>query len=1230
MLSPRGGGRARKLTDKAFEKLRDEFPWLERHPAMVNAGFCHTCNQTVQLTRDKLTYHNQNRVHTVGGVVKDDIEESIVDDVNVVTNYETVMYSQAEAVVVTSAQEVEEVVSVPVQYEVAAPHQSNNVISISNVHMQSSHQQVVDVSTMEATEITVEQLHNLAAGGTVHLQEVAVKDYGQQNNDMTLIDANQTVTTSFANNIVTTPIVKRAAIPSSGVKYTVKTFERWKEEFPWIERHPTESDLLVCRACQRSVQPKRDQIMRHGETKLHMEATELMYIHSRSVQQSTIDIKESDLHNVQFDVIRAANDDELSIGVINASLGGSSSAVAPPPGFSKVKSNAPPRILAELKMRLMSGHGHDVIWKSERTSFKAHKIVLSLFSPMLKNLMSQDSVESEIQTPDISCATVKSILCLFYTGTVVLKDHTLASEIESALTLLGCSGKVTIEKVENKLDLLPFFSERKRRAAPVSFKNKKKKGNKRGRKKVKTEAHEFDEMMENYLDQTHMEEIQDQDDMDYKPPAVTVIHETDTNDTKYFNKSEQNDEIVKIEVEDQIEEVEWKTNPDWYEDDIFDDKENDSPGEFDDLPEADVAVCTKTGRRLREKLCDSKYRYHLKGNRLGRAKGPLSLALKDDLFDDAPENLVGISVCPFCYGVFKTKKAHKIHVQTKHQDEKHKRPAKGPYYISETKYKCPTCNKEKDVLHLVWFVKHMRYCGKDDDKANAILGPKDKEVIPNTDELSRAVGQDEFVFVVNNQIRGKKIQVMCREIFGKVPNSIWGCRTCYEFFLTRADLDEHREKEHNGKLIHGPCYDEENKSFTCLYCKTVFKSKTIHLVTFIRHMKTCLIDNGEAGKVCEDDDEGLEDDTTEDVIDPWGIISKPFKVINQKSNWICESLFGKYVPVVYPCHVCYTPFPGEHEIKEHFATMHPNIENCVENGPQYDRNNDSFNCPVCHKDVCKGQKKTSLYFIHHYMKCLGTAHNVYKTCPKCNKTLGTYRSYSTHVQNNCRTEQFMCHICSMVVQSKQRLKNHVQYVHSDARPYMCPQCPKNFKRKMDLQLHEETHNTVLSFSCDECGKAFHRKKNLKTHMQTHVKDEDKPHACPYCPLRFVRKQVFTNHLATHGVLPSYDCNICSSQLKTREALRVHRKKVHNLTGPMPKQNNQNQPKEPELVNIEILPDVAANTVISDTDTIPIEQVKPHQIAYKVSYKVNNKKKTAQPVRGRKKKGTPGFLTEYMP
>ena len=67
--------------------------------------------------------------------------------------------------------------------------------------------------------------------------------------------------------------------------------------------------------------------------------------------------QEADLHNVQFDVIRAANDDDLSIGVINASLGGSGSnaAAPPPPGFSKVKSSAPPRILAELKMRLMSG-----------------------------------------------------------------------------------------------------------------------------------------------------------------------------------------------------------------------------------------------------------------------------------------------------------------------------------------------------------------------------------------------------------------------------------------------------------------------------------------------------------------------------------------------------------------------------------------------------------------------------------------------------------------------------------------------------------------------------------------------------------------------------------------------------------------------------------------------------------------------------------------------------------
>ena len=41
----------------------------------------------------------------------------------------------------------------------------------------------------------------------------------------------------------------------------------------------------------------------------------------------------------------------------------------------------------------------------------------------------------------------------------------------------------------------------------------------------------------------------------------------------------------------------------------------------------------------------------------------------------------------------------------------------------------------------------------------------------------------------------------------------------------------------------------------------------------------------------------MEDDTNEDFIDPWGIINKPLKVVNQRSHWVSEALFGKYVSI---------------------------------------------------------------------------------------------------------------------------------------------------------------------------------------------------------------------------------------------------------------------------------------------------------------------------------------------
>ena len=47
----------------------------------------------------------------------------------------------------------------------------------------------------------------------------------------------------------------------------------------------------------------------------------------------------------------------------------------------------------------------------------------------------------------------------------------------------------------------------------------------------------------------------------------------------------------------------------------------------------------------------------------------------------------------------------------------------GDYEIGKNEFLCPTCGQEISVQHIVWFVKHLKFCGKDDVRALDILTP---------------------------------------------------------------------------------------------------------------------------------------------------------------------------------------------------------------------------------------------------------------------------------------------------------------------------------------------------------------------------------------------------------------------------------------------------------------------------------------------------------------------------
>jgi len=85
---------------------------------------------------------------------------------------------------------------------------------------------------------------------------------------------------------------------------------------------------------------------------------------------------------------------------------------------------------------------------------------------------------------------------------------------------------------------------------------------------------------------------------------------------------------------------------------------------------------------------------------------------------------------------------------------------------------------------------------------------------------------------------------------------------------------------------------------------------------------------------------------------------------------------------------------------------------------------------------------------------------------------------------------------------------------TEERPFSCSQCWKVFKRKSDLDRHEETHNEGNPYRCQQCDKAFKTKNYLSKHIKTHNKV--KPYNCFKCGKGFKKVAGLKNHESTHN------------------------------------------------------------------------------------------------------------------
>ncbi|XP_065091457.1 oocyte zinc finger protein XlCOF28-like [Ochlerotatus camptorhynchus] len=139
-------------------------------------------------------------------------------------------------------------------------------------------------------------------------------------------------------------------------------------------------------------------------------------------------------------------------------------------------------------------------------------------------------------------------------------------------------------------------------------------------------------------------------------------------------------------------------------------------------------------------------------------------------------------------------------------------------------------------------------------------------------------------------------------------------------------------------------------------------------------------------------------------------------------------------------------------------------------------------------------------------------------CTVCLKTFKTERLLKKH-KRKMHPKVFVCASCPKQFLYKSLLDKHAR-VHTQEKPFKCPQCDTSFSQKVNLEVHlGKKHNIHVRniqprlFVCEYCNKSFDRPSTLQVHIRTHTKE--RPFGCMDCPKSFASNSALATHIKTN-------------------------------------------------------------------------------------------------------------------
>ena len=182
-----------------------------------------------------------------------------------------------------------------------------------------------------------------------------------------------------------------------------------------------------------------------------------------------------------------------------------------------------------------------------------------------------------------------------------------------------------------------------------------------------------------------------------------------------------------------------------------------------------------------------------------------------------------------------------------------------------------------------------------------------------------------------------------------------------------------------------------------------------------------------------------------------------------------------------------------------------------------------------------------------------------RTCLVCHKLFKSRASLNAHL--NVHGKRFKCRFCDSAYARRDYLKRHEHCNHRDQadgstesqllkgqRPVMllqCSFCPKVFRAKSQLDVHERIHTGEKPYKCQYCPIRFNTAWNMRVHEKKHSGNQS--FQCKVCKKGLCTNVAMMDHMTIHTGERPNKCIQCGISFKRSTNLWRHKNKYHNQT-----------------------------------------------------------------------------------